>query len=123
MDSSSRAAAIVLLVLAIVLLAVPVTGSIDDSYNGRTIHVARGDTLSVRLTEKSPDQTWHFDGSDHFSVTSDTAPGTYPGKHDFRMKALATGELGFKKVDIRDGYVVGRFTVRVVTDRGKPEET
>lgn len=94
--------------------------AIDDSSNGKTVHVADGDTLLVKLNEVNPDQTWRYSGDDGFKVISDTVLQTYPAMHNFRVKALRPGDLNFTKVDSRDGFVIDTFTVRVVIDRSTP---
>jgi hypothetical protein len=94
--------------------------SIDDSSNGRTVHVADGGTLLVQLNEVNPDQTWRYSGDDSFKVVSDTVLQSYPARHNFRVKALRPGDLRFTKVDSRDGFLIDTFTVRVVIDKSTP---
>jgi hypothetical protein len=94
--------------------------AIDESSRGRTVHIADGETLLVRLNELNPDQTWRYSGDDSFKVVSDTVLQTYPARHTFRVKALRPGDLRFTKVDDRDGFVIDTFTVRVVLDKGQP---
>jgi hypothetical protein len=94
--------------------------AIDDSSNGRTVHIADGDTLLVRLNESNPDQTWRLSADNGFKVVSDTVLQTYPAMHNFRIKALRPGDLNFTKVDSRDGFVIDTFTVKVVIDKSTP---
>jgi hypothetical protein len=94
--------------------------AIDDSSNGRTVHIADGDTILVRLNEFDADRTWHYSGDDGFKVVSDTVLQTYPAMHNFRVKALRPGELRFTKVDSRDGFVIDTFSVRVTIDKSTP---
>jgi hypothetical protein len=90
--------------------------TVDESFNGKTVHVASGDTLLVQLNEHNPDQTWHFDGSNGFKVVSDVVLQTYPARHDFRLSVSRPGNLRFTKIDRRDGFVIDTFSVRVVLD-------
>jgi hypothetical protein len=91
--------------------------AIDESSSGKTVHVASGDTLLVKLNERDPNQTWRYSGDDGFKVVSDTVLQTYPARHNFRVKALRPGDLSFTKVDSRDGSVLDTFKVRVVIDK------
>jgi hypothetical protein len=97
--------------------------SVDDSSNGKTVHVASGDAILVQLDEQDPDQTWHYSGDDGFKVVGDVVLQMYPARHDFRVKALRPGDLRFNKVDRRDGYVIDTFTVRVSLDQENPAAT
>jgi hypothetical protein len=96
--------------------------AIDESFNGKTVHVASGDTLLVQLNERNPDQTWHFRGDDSFKVISDVVLEMFPARHDFRVKVYRPGELRFDKVDRRDSFVIDTFTVHVALDKGKPDD-
>jgi hypothetical protein len=102
--------------------AQPRVRAIDESFNGKTVHVASGDTLLVHLNERNPDQTWHFRGDDSFKVISDVVLEMYPARHDFRVRVYRPGDLRFNKVDRRDGFVIDTFTVRVVLDKDKPDD-
>lgn len=95
---------------------------IDESFNGRTIQAARGETLLVQLSERDIDRTWHFDGGSSFSLTGDAILEMYPARHDFRVKVLGPGDLRFKKIDRRDGFVVDTFSVTITLKESKPEK-
>lgn len=91
--------------------------TVDESFNGKTVRVASGDTLLVQLSESNPDQTWRFDGGNGFKVVSDVVLQTYPARHDFRVSVSRTGDLRFTKIDRRDGFVIDTFHVRVVIEQ------
>lgn len=95
--------------------------AIDDSSNGKTVHIADGDTLLVQLNEYDADRTWRYSGDDGFKVVSDTVLQTYPARHNFRVKALRSGILNFTKIDDRDGFIIDKFTVRVTIDKSTPD--
>lgn len=96
---------------------------IDESYNGMTIRVARDDTLLVQLYERDPDRTWHFDCGDSFTVVDDTIPEKYPGRHDFWVRVRGPGELRFKKIDCRDGFLIDTFAVKAIIGRDRPDDS
>ena len=98
----------------------PKVTAIDESFNGNTVRVARGDTLLVQLPERETYKTWQFDGGSAFKVIGDTVLETYPMRHDFRVKVLGPGDLRFKKIDRRDGFTIDTFSVKIAMKEGKP---
>ena len=92
--------------------------TIDESDDGRSVHVARGQVLTVQLRETDPGQAWLFAGGDRFMVQSEASS---PGQHVFRVKVRGPGELSFAKVDRLSKWTVERFTVRVAIDEKAAE--
>jgi hypothetical protein len=93
--------------------------SIDESSAGKTVRIAGGDLLLVQLNEPDPDQAWHFSGGDGFKVVSDVVLESHPARHNFKVKASRPGDLLFRRVDRRDGYVLDTFVVHVAIEPAK----
>ncbi len=94
---------------------------IDENFDGRTVRIASGDVLLVKLREYDQ-QSWHFIDDNGFSLISDVVLQTYPEQHSFRVKAYRPGELHFKLVDRNNGSVIDTFSVTVVFDSKKPAD-
>ena len=96
--------------------------TLDEGDDGRTILVPRGETIIVRLRESVPGERWHFEGGKQFRLLDEVIRESYPAQHAFRVKALGSGDLVFRKTADRSGVVLDTFRVRVKA-RERPNRT
>jgi hypothetical protein len=96
--------------------------SLDEGDDGRSLQVPKGERITVRLSETNPGESWQFKGGGQFRLLDEVVRESCPAQHVFRVKALGSGDLVFRKTADRSGVVLDTFRVRVKA-RERPNRT